>query len=205
MCFLRHLPGEAACETFRAAEGWLDHIIGVGLDSSEVDHPPEDFAEAYAMARAAGLRPVAHAGEEGPPAYITGALDALGARRIDHGVRCEEDPALVARLVEAQIPLTVCPLSNLALCVVDDLADHNLKRMLDAGLKVTINSDDPAYCGGYVADNLLAAAEALGLTRQDLDTCARNSLEASFAPEPQRIAWLAELDTYLQGSSAARY
>ena len=205
MCFLRHLPAEAACETFRAAEGWLDHIIGVGLDSSEADHPPEEFAEAYAMAHAAGLRPVAHAGEEGPPAYITGALDALGAQRIDHGVRCEEDPALVARLVEAQIPLTVCPLSNLALCVVDDLADHNLKRLLDAGLMVTINSDDPAYFGGYIADNYLAAAQALGLTREDLATCARNSLEASFAPEPQRQSWLGELDTYLQGWPVERY
>ena len=197
MCFLRHLPGEAACETFRAAEGWLDDIIGVGLDSSEVDHPPEDFAEAYAMARAAGLRPVAHAGEEGPPAYITGALDALGAERIDHGVRCTEDPNLVARLVEAQTPLTVCPLSNLALCVVDDLADHNLKRMLDAGLKVTINSDDPAYFGGYVADNYVAVATALGLSRAELARCARNSLEASFAPEAQKQAWTAELDAYV--------
>ena len=198
MCFLRHLSGEAACDTFRAAEGWLAHIIGVGLDSSERGHPPEDFTEAYTMARAAGLRPVAHAGEEGPPAYIAGALDALGAQRIDHGVRCEEDPALVARLVEAQIPLTVCPLSNLALCVVDDLADHNLKRLLDAGLKVTINSDDPAYFGGYIADNYLAAAQALGLTREDLATCARNCLEASFAPELQRQAWLNELDAYLK-------
>ena len=197
MCFLRHLPGEAACETFREAEGWLDGIIGVGLDSSEVDHPPEDFAEAYAMARAAGLRPVAHAGEEGPPAYITGALDALGAQRIDHGVRCEEDPDLVARLVAARTPLTVCPLSNLALCVVDDLADHNLKRLLDAGLKVTINSDDPAYFGGYVADNYLAVATALGLSRQELARCARHSLEACFAPEPQRTAWLTELDSYV--------
>ena len=197
MCFLRHLPGEAACETFRAAEGWLDGIIGVGLDSSEVDHPPEDFAEAYAMARAAGLRPVAHAGEEGPPAYITGALDVLAAERIDHGVRCQEDPDLVARLVAAQTPLTVCPLSNLALCVVDDLADHNLKRLLDAGLKVTINSDDPAYFGGYVADNYVAVATALGLSRQELARCARNSLEACFAPEPQRTAWLTELDSYV--------
>ena len=194
MCFLRHLPGEAACDTFRAAEGWLDRILGVGLDSSEVDHPPEEFAEAYAMARAAGLRSVAHAGEEGPPAYITGALEALGAERIDHGVRCEEDLALVARLVEAQTPLTVCPLSNLALCVVDDLAGHNLKRLLDAGLKVTINSDDPAYFGGYVADNYLAAAAALGLTRPELAQCARNSLEASFAGEEQKQAWLADLD-----------
>ena len=200
MCFLRHLPGEAACETFRAAEGWLDDIIGVGLDSSEVDHPPEDFAEAYAMARAAGMRPVAHAGEEGPPAYITGALDALAAERIDHGVRCEEDPDLVARLVAAQTPLTVCPLSNLALCVVDDLADHNLKRLLDAGLKVTINSDDPAYFGGYVADNYVAVATALGLSREDLAACARNSLEATFAPEAQKQAWLAELGAYLESA-----
>lgn len=198
MCFLRHLPGQAACDTFRAAEGWLDHILGVGLDSSEVDHPPEEFAEAYAMARAAGLRSVAHAGEEGPPAYITGALDALGAERIDHGVRCEEDPALVARLVEDQTPLTVCPLSNLALCVVDDLADHNLKRLLDAGLKVTINSDDPAYFGGYVADNYLATAEALALSRGELAQCARNSLEACFVPDDRKRAWLAGLDAYLE-------
>ena len=197
MCFLRHLPGEAACDTFRAAEGWLDRIIGVGLDSSEVDHPPEEFSEAYAMARAAGLRSVAHAGEEGPPSYITGALDALGAERIDHGVRCEEDPGLVLRLAEAQTPLTVCPLSNLALCVVDDLADHNLKRLLDAGLKVTINSDDPAYFGGYVADNYLAAAAALGLTRGELAQCARNSLEASFAATDRKRAWLADLDAFL--------
>ena len=197
MCFLRHLPGEAACDTFREAENWLGDIIGVGLDSSEVDHPPEDFAEAYAMARAAGLRPVAHAGEEGPPAYITGALDALGAQRIDHGVRCTEDPDLVARLVAAQTPLTVCPLSNLALCVVDDLGDHNLKRLLDAGLKVTINSDDPAYFGGYVADNYLAVAQALNLSRAELARCARNSLEACFAPQDQRSAWLGELDSYL--------
>ncbi|MCY4664033.1 MAG: adenosine deaminase [Acidimicrobiaceae bacterium] len=200
MCFLRHLPGQAACETFRAAEGWLDGIIGVGLDSSEVGHPPEDFAEAYAMARAAGLRPVAHAGEEGPPAYIPGALDARAAERIDHGVRCEEDPDLVARLVAAQTPLTVCPLSNLALRVVDDLADHNLKRLLDAGLKVTINSDDPAYFGGYVADNYVAVATALGLSREDLAACARNSLEATFAPEAQKQAWLAELDAYLESA-----
>ena len=197
MCFLRHLPGEAACDTFRAAEAWLDRIIGVGLDSSEADHPPEEFAEAYAMARAAGLRPVAHAGEEGPPSYITGALDALGAERIDHGVRCEEDPTLVRRLAEAQTPLTVCPLSNLALCVVDDLSGHNLKRLLDAGLKVTINSDDPAYFGGYVADNYLAAASALGLTRAELAQCARNSLEASFAAADQKQAWLADLGAFL--------
>ena len=198
MCFLRHLPGEAACDTFRVAEGWLDAIIGVGLDSSEVDHPPEEFAEAYAMARAAGLRPVAHAGEEGPPAYITGALDALGAERIDHGVRCTEDPDLVARLVAEQTPLTVCPLSNLALCVVDDLADHNLKHLYDAGLKVTINSDDPAYFGGYVADNYAAVATAPGLSREELARCARNSLEACFAPEAQRTAWLGELDSYVE-------
>ncbi len=196
MCFLRHLPSDAACDTFRAAEPWLDHIIGVGLDSSEVDHPPEEFTEAYAMARSVGLHSVAHAGEEGPPAYITGALDSLGAERIDHGVRCEEDPGLVQRLVDSQTPLTVCPLSNLALCVVDDLKEHNLKRLLDAGLRVTINSDDPAYFGGYIAHNYVATATALNLSRDDLITCARNSLTATFAPETERATWLSALNSY---------
>ena len=203
MCFLRHLPGEAACETFRASQQWLDHIIGVGLDSSEVAHPPQDFAEAFAMARSAGLRAVAHAGEEGPPEYIVGALEALGAERIDHGVRCEEDPAVVEMLLESDTPLTVCPLSNLALRVVHDLADHNLKRLMRLGLKVTINSDDPAYFGGYVADNYLAVAAALGLTRGDLALCARNSLEACFVGDDQRRLWLDELDACLQDESAS--
>lgn len=203
MCFLRHLPGEAACETFRAAEDWLEHIIGVGLDSSEVAHPPEQFTEAFSMARAAGLRAVAHAGEEGPPAYIVGALQALHAERIDHGVRCEEDLAVVEMLLESNTPLTVCPLSNLALRVVSDLTHHNLKRLIDLGLKVTINSDDPAYFGGYVADNYLAAAEALSLTREDLALCARNSLEAAFASDSQRRQWLDELDSFLQHESVS--
>ncbi len=196
MCFLRHLPGEAAVETFNAAADYHDRIIGVGLDSSEVDNPPEEFAEAFGLAADAGLQLVAHAGEEGPPAYITGALDALGVHRIDHGVRAEEDEALMARLAADQIPLTVCPLSNLALCVVDDLADHNLGRLLDRGLKVTVNSDDPAYFGGYVADNYSRIATALDLSKADLVTLARNSFEAAFAPAEQKASWLAELDAF---------
>ncbi|MEA2010127.1 MAG: adenosine deaminase [Actinomycetota bacterium] len=194
MCFLRHLSGDAAVETWHDAEPFTDRIIGVGLDSGEVGNPPEWFAEAYAMARSAGLHAVAHAGEEGPPAYITGALDALGAERIDHGVRCDEDPALVERLVSEQIPLTMCPLSNVKLRVFDRLEDHNLKRLLDSGVRVTINSDDPAYFGGYVLDNYVATAEALDLSREDLVVLARNSIEASFVDDEDRTALLAELD-----------
>ncbi|MFV9673631.1 MAG: adenosine deaminase, partial [Acidimicrobiia bacterium] len=156
MCFLRHLSGDAAINTWRAAEQFADQIIGVGLDSGEVGNPPEWFSDAYSLARDAGLHSVAHAGEEGPPSYIIGALDALGAERIDHGVRCDEDPALVDRLVTEQIPLTMCPLSNVKLRVFDRLEDHNLKRLLDRGVRVTINSDDPAYFGGYVLDNYVA-------------------------------------------------
>jgi adenosine deaminase len=193
MCFLRHLPGEAAVGTWREAEPYVDHLIGVGLDSAEVGNPPEWFADAYAFARAAGLHAVAHAGEEGPPMYITGALDALHAERIDHGVRCEEDPALVERLVEEQIPLTMCPLSNVKLRVFDRLEDHNLKRLLDRGVRVTINSDDPAYFGGYVLDNYVATAEALGLTRDDLVALAQNSIEATFLPPEHKQALLDEL------------
>jgi adenosine deaminase len=196
MCFLRHLPGSAACDTFSAAADHLDLLLGVGLDSSELDHPPEEFAEAYAMARDAGLHLVAHAGEEGPPSYISGALDTLGVERIDHGVRCEDDPAVVERLVAAGVPLTVCPLSNLALRVVDRLEDHNLKPLLDAGIVATVNSDDPAYFGGYVADNYVAAASALGLDRDDLVTLARNSITASFASPAEQATWLADLDAY---------
>jgi len=197
MCFLRHLPGSAAVETFHQAAPYHDQLIGVGLDSAEVGNPPENFVEAFALARDAGLHLVAHAGEEGPPAYIVSALDALGAERIDHGVRCEEDPALVARLAESQTALTVCPRSNLELCVVDDLTQHNLKRLMAAGLKVTINSDDPAYFGGYVAKNYLDTAVALSLTPEDLAQLARNSLEASFAPTPDQARWIEALDDYL--------
>jgi adenosine deaminase len=180
MCFLRHLPEDGALATLRQAEPFLDQLLAVGLDSSEIGYPPELFARVFRRAREMGLRTVAHAGEEGPPAYIWGALDALGAERIDHGVRCLDDPRLVRRLVEEQIPLTVCPQSNLKLQVVPRLEDHPLKTMLDLGLKVSINSDDPAYFGGYVADNYLHTAHALGLTRDELSRLAANSLASAF-------------------------
>jgi adenosine deaminase len=199
MCFLRHLPGEAAVETWSEAAPYANLMIGVGLDSSEVGNPPEWFAEAYQLARDAGLHAVAHAGEEGPPAYIVGALDSLGSERIDHGVRSAEDPALVERLIAEQIPLTMCPLSNVKLRVFDRLEDHNLKDLLDRGVRVTINSDDPAYFGGYVLDNYVAIAEALDLSREDLITLARNSIEATFLTADEKSALLAELDTVTQG------
>jgi adenosine deaminase len=180
LCFLRHLDEDDAQRTLDAAMPYRDWITAVGLDSSEVGHPPSKFARVFARAREAGLLAVAHAGEEGPPEYIWEALDVLGAGRIDHGVRCLEDDALVERLVRDQIPLTVCPLSNVKLRVVDAMRDHPLRTMLERGLKVTINSDDPAYFGGYIADNYVAAAEALALTPAELEQIARNSLEASF-------------------------
>jgi adenosine deaminase len=197
MCFLRHLPPSAAVATWHEAEPYLADILGVGLDSSEVGIPPEQFVAPYRLARDAGLRPVAHAGEEGPPAYIIGALDTLGAERIDHGVRCEEDPALVARLAAEEVPLTMCPLSNLALQVIDRLEDHGLKRLLDQGVKVTVNSDDPAYFGGYIADNYVAAAAALDLELDDLVTLAGNSIEASFLDAAAKQELLAELEDYV--------
>ena len=184
LCFLRHLPEDSALSTLQEAEPYLDQIIAVGLDSSEVGHPPEEFERVFARARAMGLRAVAHAGEEGPPGYVWGALDSLGAERIDHGVRALEDPALVQRLVEEQIPLTVCPVSNLKLQVVHDLGQHPLKRMLDLGLKVSINSDDPAYFGGYIADNYRQTAAALGLAADDITRLAENSIASSFAGKP---------------------
>jgi adenosine deaminase len=180
LCFLRHLSGREATETLEAALPWRDRLLGVGLDSSEVGHPATKFTEAYDLARSEGLHLVAHAGEEGPPEYVWQALDVLGVERIDHGVRSMEDPALVERLVADQVPLTVCPLSNLKLRVVDDLTDHPLKRMLDAGLKVTVNSDDPAYFGGYVGQNYAAVAEALELSEDDLHHLAANSLDSAF-------------------------
>ena len=186
LCFLRHLPEDSAFATLSTAEPFLDQIIAVGLDSSEVGHPPEDFARVFARTRAMGLRAVAHAGEEGPPAYVWGALDALGAERIDHGVRALEDPDLVRRLVEEQVPLTVCPQSNLKLKVVSDLGGHPLKRMLDLGLNVSINSDDPAYFGAYLGDNYRHAATALGLEAEEITRLASNSIESSFAPRAAR-------------------
>lgn len=196
MCFLRHLPGDQALETLEAAGPYLDQVVAVGLDSGEVGNPPELFAGAYQAARERGLRAVAHAGEEGPPAYIRGALEVLLAERIDHGVRVEDDEELVDRIVAESVPLTMCPMSNVKLRVFDKMADHNLKRLLDRGVKVTVNSDDPAYFGGYIGDNFLAVAESLNLSRHDLAVLARNSLEATFLP-PERIAELiAELDRF---------
>ncbi len=183
MCFLRHLPESAAFDTLEAAGPYLDQIVAVGLDSSEVGHPPEKYQRVFARAREAGLRAVAHAGEEGPPEYVWGALDLLGAERIDHGVRSESDPALVARLAADRIPLTMCPLSNVRLRVFDRIEDHNLKRLMDAGVMVTVNSDDPAYFGGYVGDNYRAVQQGLGLSRDEIHTLARHSIEASFLDE----------------------
>jgi adenosine deaminase len=180
LCFLRHLSEDDALKTLDEALPYRDALVAVGLDSAEAGNPPGKFARVFARAREAGLLAVAHAGEEGPPEYIWEALDVLGARRIDHGVRCLEDPQLVARLVADQIPLTVCPLSNVKLRVFERLRDHNLRVLLDKGVKVTINSDDPAYFGGYINENYIAAAEELGLTRDEIERVARNSFEAAF-------------------------
>jgi adenosine deaminase len=190
MCFLRHLPEASAIETLEAAEPYLDRITGVGLDSSELGFPPTDFARVYAMARDAGLRLVAHAGEEGPPEYVWQALDVLGVERIEHGVRAEEDDALVARLVADRIPLTVCPLSNVRLRVFDRIEDHNIRRLLERGLVVTVNSDDPAYFGGYVADNYRAVRDGVGASDDEIRLLARNSIEASFLPDDRKAELL---------------
>jgi len=197
MSFLRHLPQEAAFATLDMAGPWLDRIVAVGLDSSEVGHPPEKFEAVFAAAAAKGLKRVAHAGEEGPPAYVHQALDLLGVDRIDHGNRALEDEALVARLVAQKMTLTVCPLSNHKLCVVDDLAEHPIDRMLDLGLKATVNSDDPAYFGGYVGDNYLAVAKARGLSREALAQLARNSFTGSFLPAEAVASHLRAIDAYL--------
>ena len=195
-CFLRDRdPAEAEALVPQLAS-YGDLVIGVGLDSAEVGRPPELFARAYAMAADAGLHRVAHAGEEGPPDYVQSALDRLGAQRIDHGIRSLEDPSLVARLREEQVPLTVCPLSNVALRCVDHLEAHPLRRMLDAGLLVTVNSDDPAYFGGYLHDNVTAVSRALGLTAGQRRTLAENSFRASFLP-------VADKDRHLAAVAAA--
>ncbi|MGW7256192.1 adenosine deaminase [Streptomyces sp. NPDC054834] len=198
MCFLRDESAESAMETLEAARPFLDRITGVGLDSAEVGHPPVKFREVYRAAAALGLRRVAHAGEEGPPEYITEALDVLGVERVDHGLRCVEDPALVARLVRDRIPLTLCPLSNVRLRAVDVLAEHPLPAMLDAGLLCTVNSDDPAYFGGYAGDNFRAVRETLGLTDDRLRELARNSFLASFLEDDEelRARYLAEVEAY---------
>ena len=194
LCFLRHLSEEDALHTLDEAKPYLDKIIGVGLDSSERGHPPEKFERVFAQARALGLHVVAHAGEEGPPAYIWGALDVLKAERIDHGVQAIHDPTLMKRLAQERIPLTVCPLSNQKLCVFPNLADHNLGAMLDQGLCVMLNSDDPAYFGGYLNDNFVQTFAALPLTAAHAYQLACNSYEASFVPEAQKQVWRTQLD-----------
>ncbi|MCX5382557.1 adenosine deaminase [Streptomyces sp. NBC_00083] len=198
MCFLRDESAESALLTLEAARPYLDRITGIGLDSAEVGHPPAKFRAVYEAAAALGLRRVAHAGEEGPPAYITEALDVLGVERIDHGLRALEDPALVARLVRDRVPLTLCPLSNVRLRAVEALEDHPLRAMMDAGLVCTVNSDDPAYFGGYADDTLLAVRGALGLERERVRELARNSFVASFLEddEPRRARYLSEVDAY---------
>ena len=197
LCFLRHLDETDAFDTLNQALPWLDRIEAVGLDSSELGHPPAKFARVFAAAAALGLKRVAHAGEEGPPAYVREALDILKIDRLDHGNRSLEDPALVERLAREQMTLTVCPLSNLKLCVVPDMASHPIDAMLRAGLRATINSDDPAYFGGYVNDNYRAAANGRGLGRDQLATLARNSFLGAFLSEEEKAAHLAGLDAYL--------
>ena len=194
LCFLRHLSEEEAFETLEAALPYRDQFIGVGLDSSEVGHPPEKFARVFAKCRQQGLHLVAHAGEEGPPAYVWAALDVLKVERIDHGVQSAKDPALMKRLAQERIPLTVCPLSNLKLCVFPDLAQHNIRELLDAGLCATINSDDPAYFGGYMNDNFLQTFAATGLDAQHAYRLARNSFEGSFAEESAKRRYVERLD-----------
>jgi len=200
LCFLRHLSEEDAFATLEQAlplrEQYADLWIGIGLDSSERGNPPEKFARVYGRCRELGFRLVAHAGEEGPAAYVSSALDLLKVERIDHGVRSEEDPALMQRLARERIALTVCPLSNLKLCVVKDMAEHNIARLLDAGLAVTVNSDDPAYFGGYMTANYQAVARALDLSREQVLQLARNGIEACFLPGEDKLALTAELEQY---------
>ncbi len=194
LCFLRHLSEDDAFDTLRAAEPWLDRIVAVGLDSSELGHPPAKFARVFAAAAERGLKRVAHADEEGPPAYVREALDVLRIDRLDHGNRALEDAALTARLVRAQMTLTVCPLSNVRLCNVARIEDHPIARMLRAGLRATVNSDDPAYFGGYIADNYRAVASLL--TRDEIVTLARNSFLGSFLSPEEIARRVAQVDAY---------
>ncbi len=196
LCFLRHLPEQDALDTLEQALPFRDKFIGVGLDSSERGHPPEKFARVFARCRELGLHLVAHAGEEGPPAYIQTALDLLQVERIDHGVRCLEDAALTERLAREKIPLTVCPLSNIKLCVFERMQQHNLLQLLEAGLVATVNSDDPAYFGGYMNDNFLATFEALPLTRHHARQLARNSFQAAFLDVAKKTEYIAQVDAF---------
>jgi adenosine deaminase len=196
MCFLRHL---SASDAMRALEEALPHkhdIAAIGLDSSEYGHPPAKFAEVFARARHLGWPAVAHAGEEGPASYIRDALDVLDVVRIDHGVRCQDDEALMQRLIDEQIPLTMCPLSNVKLRVFERMDEHNLKRLLERGLRVTVNSDDPAYFGGYILENYRAVQQALGLSRSQLKQLAENSIEGSFLGDREKRRWRAAIENY---------
>jgi adenine deaminase len=203
LCFLRHLSASDAMHTLEAALPHRGVIDAVGLDSSEAGHPPAKFREVFARARREGLLAVAHAGEEGPPSYIQDALDILNVVRIDHGVRCEEDEPLMERLVRERIPLTMCPLSNVKLRVFDRLESHNLKRLLDRGLCVTVNSDDPAYFGGYILDNYLGVQEALALSREDVTLLARNSIEASFLAAADKSRWFKAIEEYAAAAATS--
>lgn len=196
LCFLRHLSEEAAMKTLKEALPFKDKILAVGLDSSEVGHPPEKFTRVFEAAMKEGFLTVAHAGEEGPPEYIWQALDLLKVKRIDHGVRVIEDEKLLKRIIEEKIPLTVCPLSNLKLCVFKKLSDHNLKELLHRGVRVMINSDDPAYFGGYVNQNYLETAKALELSHSDLVQLAKNSFEASFLPHEVKQKWIGMCESF---------
>jgi len=196
LCFLRHLSAADAMATLEAALPYKQFITAVGLDSSEAGHPPSKFIEVFDRALQEGFLTVAHAGEEGPPAYIEEALSLLHVSRIDHGVRCEEDEALVERLAKTRMPLTVCPLSNVKLKVIDDISQHNLKRLLRRGLCVTVNSDDPAYFGGYIAENFAAVQRGLDLSKEDIVQLACNSFTASFLPASQKEAWLQKVRAY---------
>ena len=203
MCFLRHLSEEDAFRTLEEAGPWLDRIEGVGLDSSEVGHPPEKFARVFGKCRELGLKLVAHAGEEGPPEYVWQALDILGIDRIDHGNRALEDAALVERIVAEGKTLTVCPLSNLKLCVIDEIAQSPVATMLESGIKVTVNSDDPSYFGGYINDNFQAVADALDLSVDQIAELASNSFKGSFLPEAEKTAYLAEIERLRQRAEGA--
>ena len=199
MCFLRHLSEEDAFASLEQAMPFREKIVGIGLDSGEVGNPPEKFASVFARCRELGFHLVAHAGEEGPPAYIWTALDVLGVERIDHGVQAIKDPALMQRLAKDRVALTVCPLSNLKLCVFPDLTSHNLRKLLDAGLAATVNSDDPAYFGGYMNDNFTRTFAATGMTAQHAYTLACNSFEASFISAQAKAGHIALLDACFEG------
>ncbi|MFQ5546200.1 MAG: adenosine deaminase [Acidiferrobacterales bacterium] len=202
MCFLRHLSAEAAIDTLEQALPFREWIVAVGLDSSEIGHPPEKFTAVFDKARKYGFLTVAHAGEEGPPEYIWQALDLLKVSRIDHGVRCVEDPGLVQRLATEQTPLTVCPLSNVKLGVFESIEQHNLKQLLEFGLCATVNSDDPAYFGGYVNENLVAIQQALKLTRDDILRLVRNSFAATFLAPTEKRRLVDELQGYMEAQKA---